>query len=119
MHPPISRHGCGQNEHIIQLVISPQSAIGGDHRAAESGHQVPVEIEPQRAPIPFHPPSLPWLPRSICDKALKTAILSGEYPVMITVERAITAARRAIVRWHAMTVTCSRQNPSSDKRASA
>ena len=53
MHPPISRHRCGQNEHIIQLVISPQSAIGGDYRAAESGHQAPVEIDPQRAPIPF------------------------------------------------------------------
>jgi len=53
MHPPISRHRCGQNEHIIQLVISPQSAIGGDYRAAESGHQAPVEIDPQRAPIPI------------------------------------------------------------------
>jgi hypothetical protein len=45
--------GCGQSEHVVQLAICQQSAIGGDRRAAEPEHQAPVEIEPQRAPIRF------------------------------------------------------------------
>src|SRR5712675_1655061 len=62
--------GCGQREHVVQLAICQQSAIGGDRRAAELDHQAPVEIEPQRAPIRFTRRVPHWLPRSICDKTL-------------------------------------------------
>ena len=53
----------------IQLAIGQQSAIGGDHRAAELKHQAPVEIEPQRRAVRFTR-SGPWLLRSISNKIL-------------------------------------------------
>ena len=44
---------CGQTEHVVQLAIGEQSAIGGDHRTAELEHQAAVEIEPQRLAFRF------------------------------------------------------------------
>ena len=44
---------CGQCEHVVQLAIRQQSAVGGDRRAVEPEHHSPVEIEPQRAAVRF------------------------------------------------------------------
>ena len=44
---------CGQCEHVVQLAIRQQSAIGGDRRAVEPEHHSPVEIEPQRPAVRF------------------------------------------------------------------
>ena len=61
---------CGQSEHVVQLAIGQQSAIGGDRRTVEPEHHAAVEIEPQRARCPLHPPGPPWPPRSISHKIL-------------------------------------------------
>jgi hypothetical protein len=44
---------CGQCEHVVQLAIRQQSAIGGDRRTVEPEHHSPVEIEPQRPAVRF------------------------------------------------------------------
>ena len=61
---------CGQSEHVVQFAIRQQSAIGGDHRAAELEHQAAVEIEPQRLACPLHPSGPPRPLRPTCDKQL-------------------------------------------------
>jgi len=42
----------GQCEHVVQLAIRQQSAIGGDRRAVEPEHHSPVEIEPHFYSVP-------------------------------------------------------------------
>jgi hypothetical protein len=44
---------CGQSEHVVQLAIRQQSAIGSDHRTAEPEHQAAVKVEPQRLAVRF------------------------------------------------------------------
>jgi len=43
----------GQSEHVVQLAVGQQSAIGGYHGTAELKHQAAVEIEPQRLAFRF------------------------------------------------------------------
>jgi hypothetical protein len=52
---------------VVQLTIGQQSAIGGDHTAAEPKHQAAVEIQPRRT-LSVSSAGSPWLPRSIWDK---------------------------------------------------
>jgi hypothetical protein len=44
---------CGQSEHVVQLTIRQQTAIGGDHTGAKLKHQTAVKIEPQRLALRF------------------------------------------------------------------